>query len=162
MKSITPTPNSSKSIIIAIDPDLTASGVAAYSRNTKEWLFAKKITIDKILEELNIFPINEVIIYVECGWLNKKSNFRKNENRRISDNISMKVGQNHAIGKVIIALLEASGYLIVKFQPLKKGILKGPNGWTKVGRTYIELHSGLRKRINDDVRDAIFAVMNFY
>ena len=73
----------------------------------------------------------------------------------------MKVGQNHATGKLIIKLLEASGFIVEKFKPLRKGVFKDETGWTKHGRDYVAKESGLDHRMNDDVRDAIFTVLHF-
>jgi hypothetical protein len=156
-----PRPNTKTRYVVAIDPDLQASGVAAWCNITRTWLFAKSISIECILKSLKGLDPKETTIYIECGWLNKKSNFRKTSCRAVSENIAMKVGQNHASGKLIIKLLEASGYIVEKFKPLKKGILKNENGWTKHGRDYVEKESGLSHRINDDVRDAIFSVLWF-
>jgi len=73
----------------------------------------------------------------------------------------MKVGQNHATGKLIIKLLEASGYIVEKFKPLRKGFFKGEAGWTDHGRKHVAKESGLNHSMNDDVRDAIFTVLHF-
>lgn len=156
-----PRPPTKHKNIIAIDPDLIKSGVAVFNQELKDWVFARTISIENIVAELKQFKPSDTIIFVECGWLNKKSNFRQTVNRRVSDNISMKVGQNHATGKIIIALLEAAGYTVEKFRPLVKGIFKTTKGWTKVGKEYIAKQSGLSRRLSDEECDAIFAVLHF-
>jgi hypothetical protein len=156
-----PRPNTKTPNVVAIDPDLNASGVAAWCNQSRTWLFAKSISIESILDSLKDLKPEETTVYVECGWMNKKANFRKSLNAGHSENIAMKVGQNHAAGKLIIKLLEGSGYTVEKFKPLRKGIFKDETGWTRHGREYVEKESGLSHRMNDDVRDAIFTVLHF-
>lgn len=152
----TPTPN-----VVAIDPDLNRSGVAVWHNPSRTWLLTESVSIENILEVLSPLSKTETTVYVECGWMVKKSNFRNTANRGHSENIAMKVGQNHATGKLIIKLLEAAGYTVIKFKPLKKGIFKDEKGWTQHGRDYVKKQSGLTCRMNDDTRDAIFTVLYY-
>lgn len=147
--------------IAAIDPDLNASGVAVWDSASKCWVLAEKVSIENIVSILDGIPKNELIIYVEAGWMNKKSNFRKTKSWGTTEAISMKVGQNHAMGKTIVKILEAAGCTVQTFKPLRKGIFKKSTGWTKYGREYVQEQSGITKRINDEVRDAIYAVLHY-
>ena len=156
-----PKPNTKTPYVVGIDPDLNASGVAAWCHLSRSWLFAKSVSIESILDSLKELNPKETTVYVECGWLNKKANYRNTKNRAASESIAMKVGQNHATGKLIIKLLEASGYIVEKFKPLRKGFFKGEAGWTEHGRKHVAKESGLSHSMNDDVRDAIFTVLHF-
>lgn len=146
--------------VVAIDPDLNASGVAAWSNTTNNWHFAQKVSIESILECIKHLPASDTIIYVEAGWMISKANFRGG-NYRVSQAMARKVGENHATGKIISKILSASGYKVIEFSPLKKGIFKTSDGWTEAGRRYVEKESGLKHRMNDDVRDAIYTVLHF-
>lgn len=150
----------SVSNVVAIDPDLHASGVAAWSNRNNQWIFAKKVAIENILNEFKDLPAADTVIYVEAGWLIGKSNFRGG-NYRVSQAMARKVGENHATGKIISKILGAAGYNVIEFTPLKKGIFKNANGWTEIGRRHVENSSGLSHRMNDDVRDAIYTVLHF-
>jgi len=155
-KQTVTTPN-----LVAIDPDLNASGVAAWSAELKEWIFAKSVSIENMLSELSGLIPTETTVFLEAGWLIKKANIRGG-NFRTAQAKARNVGENHATGKLIGKILRAAGYQVVEFKPLRKGPLKLTSGsWTKQGRDYVAIQSGLYHRMNDDVRDAIFTVLHF-
>lgn len=147
--------------LVAIDPDLNAPGVAAWNTKTREWIFAKTVSIENILSELACLPPTETIVYVEAGWLIKKANLRAG-NYREAQAKARNVGENHATGKLICKILRAAGYNVIEFKPLRKGAFKTLAGsWSDTGRRYVEKESGLSHRMNDDVRDAIYTVLHF-
>ncbi|WP_215235733.1 hypothetical protein [Dyadobacter linearis] len=147
--------------LVAIDPDLNASGVAAWNTKTREWLFAKSVSIESILEALVGLPPEETTIYIEAGWKIKKHNLRGG-NYLTAQAKARNVGENHATGKLIAKILRKAGYAVNEFSPLKKGIFKDLDGsWSSHGRQYIEKESGLSHRMNDDVRDAIYTILHF-
>lgn len=155
-RSNCPTPN-----LVAIDPDLNASGVAAWSAKERRWIFAKKVSIENILSALADLPPSETTIYVEAGWLIKKANLRAG-NYREAQAKARNVGENHATGKLIIKILRAAGYTVIEFKPLRKGAFKTLAGsWSEIGRRYVEKESGIVAQMNDDVRDAIYTVLHF-
>ncbi len=83
---------------IGIDPDIEKSGYCEI-RNGKI----------RILDNLDLFDLvtclsaweEDHLVCIEAGWLNKKTNFHFAKNKGVSDKISMAVGQNHAVGKLI-------------------------------------------------------------
>jgi len=151
---------SDKRLICGIDPDLTKSGIAIWDSWLEKWvkyLAAPNEEIPKILSEYN--P-ETIAIYLEAGWMNKKSNFRKMVSSRVAQNIAMKVGQNHAVGKMLASELRSKGFEVIDTKPLYKGLLKGKNGWTKAGKDHIIAQTGITSRINDEVRDALYIALN--
>lgn len=156
-----PRPNCPTPYIVAIDPDLNASGVAAWNTKTREWIIAKAVSIENILSELSGLPPTETTIYLEAGWLIRKANLRAG-NYREAQAKARNVGENHATGKLICKLLKAAGYSVIEFKPLRKGAFKTLYGsWSETGRMYVQKESGLSQRMNDDVRDAIYTVLHF-
>lgn len=147
--------------IVCIDPDLHASGIAAWSNESQTWLFAKAVSIELVLSSLEGLETEETIIYVEAGWLVKKANFRGG-NYRVAQAKARNVGENNAAGKLICKILRAAGYQVIEFKPLRKGLFKSRSGaWTKLGREYVQKESGLTHRMNDDVRDSIYTILHF-
>jgi len=151
---------SDKRFICGIDPDLTKSGIAIWDSWLESWvkyLASPNEDIPKILSE---FKPDMIAIYLEAGWMNKKSNFRKMVSTRVAQNIAMKVGQNHAVGKMLASELRSLGFEVIDTKPLYKGPLKGKNGWTKAGKDHIVSQTGITTRMNDEVRDALYIALN--
>jgi hypothetical protein len=150
--------------IIAIDPDVTKSGVAVLdvtSKNLSTYAMSFPILIDFIYS----FPDKESIRFaVEAGWLNRKSNFHGYYGNR-GERIAKDVGANHETGKKIVEMCEHKGYFISLVKPLEKR-WKGPRG--KI--THSELESVLKrrkialnkKRTNQDERDSILIAIHEY
>ena len=161
MKQYTLRPLQKVRYVVAIDPDLNASGVAAWCNESKSWLFAKSVSIEIILEALKEIPKEDSIIFLEAGWLIKKANLRGG-NIRTAQAKARNVGENHATGKLIGKIVRAAGYEVQEFKPLKKGAFKTLAGsWSEIGRNYVHKQSRLTHRMNDDVRDAIYTVLHF-
>lgn len=156
-----PRSNCPTKYLVAIDPDLNKSGVAAWNTQTREWIIAQTVSIENILSELADLPPVETTVYVEAGYLIKKSNLRGG-NYRAAQAKARNVGENHATGKLICKLLRAAGYNVIEFKPLRKGAFKTLEGtWTEIGRRYVQQQSGLSHRMNDEARDAIYTVLHF-
>lgn len=87
---------------IGIDPDLIKSGIALWI-NELDHLEVRTMDFFTLMEclqtqkRLNI----KIVVFLEAGWKNRVSNFHGGGNKAISDSIARKVGENHAIGKLI-------------------------------------------------------------
>jgi len=152
--------------IAAIDPDIDKSGLAIYDNERHEWLYVDTIQLEDIPQLLaGRYPREQMTIYVESGWKNDKSNFKRGQKSSVSERIAMNVGMNHASSMLATRILKKNGWTVVEIAPLNKGkgLLKDPRkGWTAYGRAYIEKYSGYTgKRLNSETRDAIFIVMAF-
>lgn len=116
---------------------------------------------EKNLTKLSDLPQTETTVYLETDWLIKKANLRAG-NYREAQAKARNVGENHATGKLICKILKAAGYTVIEFKPLRKGAFKTLAGsWSDTGRRYVEKESGITTRMNDDVRDAIYAILIF-
>ncbi len=146
--------------IVGIDPDLSKSGLAVLDAVNNAWLVHAAVANCDIVEliQLHCDP-SETIIILECGWLNKKANFRFGPNKRVSDKISKNVGENQATGKLILSMLRKAGYEVIEQIPLEKGPLKRDGKWTRTGKEFIVQNTGITARINDEVRDATYLII---
>lgn len=143
-------------IIVGIDPDLSASGISTYNKETKELKYMNL----KFFDLHRWFILNkENIIQVKCeaGWINSKGNFRNSKSKYIGERIAKNVGENHATGKLIIEMLEDLQINHKLSKPLLKR-WKGADG--KI--THEELVNLLKplgieigKKSNQETRDAI-------
>jgi len=144
-----------KRIIVGVDPDTEKSGIATYSHD--ELLMIESLPFPELIERLYLLATlpDDVLVVVEAGWLNEKSNFRNTVGRR-SDNISKKVGRNHQTGIHICEMAEHYGLEVIRQKPFAK-CWKGRDGKiTHEELNYILQYNGLPevKRTNQDARDA--------
>ena len=150
--------------IIAVDPDVTKSGVTALDVTSKS-LSTYAMSFPDLIDFIYSFPEKESIhIAVEAGWLNRKSNFHGYYGNR-GERIAKDVGANHETGKKIVEMCEHKGYSVSLVKPLEKR-WKGSRG--KI--THPELESVLKgrrialnkKRTNQDERDSILIAIHQY
>lgn len=145
-----------KKLIVGLDPDLILNGCGIYNKETRELQYMAISFFD--LYRWLIQNKEEIhTVKIEAGWLVKKSNFRNTKIQNVSDAISRKVGENHAIGKKIVEMCEDIGIDFKLSKPLQKR-WKGSGG--KI--THEELVNLLKplgiemnKKTVQDTRDAI-------
>lgn len=108
-----------RKILIGIDPDCKKSGVAIKEKGVHE-LNVDCFTFFELLEYLKSVRelFEDVFIYIEAGWLNKKSNYHNyiNQSKQVDEIIAKKVGANHETGKKIVEMCE---YLNLKYELIK-------------------------------------------
>ena len=150
-------------VIIAIDPDVKASGVAVLDI-PKRSVEARAMPFPELLEMLRDVSLWSVPcrVIVEGGWLVSKSNYHYARGKG-GERIAKNVGANHETGRKIVEMLEHWGIEHEVIHPLKK-CWKGRDG--KI--TLEELNSllrgmGIREmgRCNQDVRDAVLIALTY-
>lgn len=148
-------------VIIAIDPDVKASGVAVLDI-PKRRVEARSMPFPELLEMLRDVSRWSVPcrVIVEGGWLVSKSNYHYAKGKG-GERIAKNVGANHETGRKIVEMLAHWGIEHEVIHPLKK-CWKGRDG--KI--TLAELNSLLRGmgikemgRCNQDVRDAVLIAL---
>lgn len=151
-----------KRYVAGIDADLTASGVAIWDRKLKEWASVTCIPPEDCVASFSQMDREDVIIYVEAGWMNKQANFRRGQKFSVSESMAMRVGMNHAVSILTARALKKAGFEVVEIKPLGKGsgLLKNSKGWTKYGTEWIEQQSGLKK-LNGEKKDAVMIAMHY-
>lgn len=127
-------------MIIGIDPDLIKSGVAILgdSLELKTLTFVETVELFRTQQEV----IRKVVI--EAGWLNKKANFRTSHSKLVSEQISKRVGENHATGKLLVEMAKSFNLSVVEVRPAR----------TKKNAEEFRRITGYVGRTNSEVRDA--------
>lgn len=152
-------------VIIAIDPDLSKSGVAELNTMTREVTLKTQSFPELIAEITTSFQIldkadKKLIVIVEAGWLNESNwHVKRGDSARLIAAKGKSVGMNQATGKLIVEMLSFNGIDVREVRPLKK-CWKGPDG--KI--THDELAyfvPGLPKRTNAEMRDAALLAWNY-
>ena len=148
-------------VIIAIDPDVKASGVAVLDI-PKRTVEASAMPFPELLDMLRDVSqwTSPCKVIVEGGWLVSKSNYHYARGKG-GERIAKNVGANHETGRKIVEMLAYWGIEHEVIHPLKK-CWKGRDG--KI--TLAELNSLLRGmgikemgRCNQDVRDAVLIAL---
>ena len=148
-------------VIIAVDPDVTASGVAVLDIPKRE-VEARVMPFPELIDMLRDVSMwtSPCKVIVEGGWLVSKSNYHYAKGKG-GERIAKNVGANHETGRKIVEMLAYWGIEHEVIHPLKK-CWKGRDG--KI--TLAELNSLLRGmgikemgRCNQDVRDAVLIAL---
>lgn len=144
-------------IIIGIDPDVEASGVATLIRGTKK-IDATTMTLPTLLDYLrrvrNEYPTLTVAVVVEASWTTAHNfHLLPFDNKAVAANKGYKVGRNHQIG-IDIADIARHFSLDVRLQPPLRKIWKGKA--RKITHEEICAITGYTaKRSNQEERDAM-------
>lgn len=144
-------------IIIGIDPDVEASGVATLIRGTKK-IDATTMTLPALMDYLrrvrNEYPTLTVTVVVEASWTTAH-NFHTlySDSKAVAAKKGYHVGRNHQIG-IDIADIARHFSLDVRLQPPLRKIWTGKN--RKITHEEICAITGYTaKRSNQEERDAM-------
>lgn len=149
--------------IVAVDPDVTKSGVAVIDVETKI-VEAYAMAFPNLIEYLYDLDKETTRIAVEAGWLNKP-NWHCAPSMAAAANVGNRIGRNHETGRKIVEMCEHKGLAVSLVKPLGKR-WKGTSG--KI--THLELENVLKglkirldkKRTNQDERDSILIAIHEY
>lgn len=150
--------------IVAIDPDVTHSGVARISLPSKVIdadSLPFPVLIDRLREWKEIADSEGVPIkvIVEAGWLNRSNwHLIGRESPRIAAAKGNAVGRNHETGRKIFEMAKHIGLEVEEVKPLLKR-WQGPDG--KITAKELEQITGQSIRCSQDVRDAILLAWVF-
>ena len=148
--------------IIGIDPDVHKSGVAFLDTRTKQLEistleFYQLIKYIEWAHDRSIENNQSLIVIIEAGWLNSKSNFHGETGAR-AQRIAKNVGANHQTGKHIVDMCEGIGVDVVLQKPLNKG-WKGRDG--KITHEELAYFTGITGKTSQDGRDAGLIAWNY-
>lgn len=141
-------------IIIGIDPDIKKSGMATFYKGE---LLVETLPFPELIEKLYMLSTlpDDVLVVVEAGWLNEKSNFHGQHSGK-AERIAKNVGSNHQTGRHIVEMAKHFGLEVIEHKPLNKE-WKGPGGKiTQDELNYTLQQNGIPEiaRSNQDARDA--------
>ena len=138
-------------IVIGIDPDVTASGVAVV---TGERCMLYSLNFGELVSFLQVWRDRDPFVVVEAGWLNQKASWHcsPHEPNNVSAKKGLAVGRNQQIGHDIVDICRVYNLRVHEQIPLRK-CWKGKDG--KI--THEELTQFIqldKKRSNQEERDA--------
>lgn len=136
-------------IILGIDPDLKASGVAVVSG--KAICQLKNVRFCEMLEFLAQFDKERVLIKIENPEANKGLfAAQSNKNKAVSIRVATNVGQVMAVTRLLHEMLEHAGYTVKLVRPIR-GPMKMQ---AKTDAAYFNKITGWTGKSNADQRDA--------
>jgi hypothetical protein len=96
-------------IVVGIDPDTNASGVAVYDTGAKD-LRLLNLTFFQLMGFLDCLKLTHpplAKVFIEAGWLNRSHwSARAGQNLRDALKIAANTGANHEVGRKIVELCE--------------------------------------------------------
>lgn len=144
-------------IIIAIDGDVSKSGIAFLERQTRR-LEVANLTFPCLIDYLKAEADKakaqnlSLIVVVEASWLIQGNwHLQQWERKQRAASKGYDVGRNHETGKKIVEMCQHLGIEVLEHAPLRKG-WKGKDG--KITHEELASFTGLMGRTNQDVRDA--------
>lgn len=150
--------------IIAIDPDISKSGVAFLKPSTKQ-LEVSNLTFPQVVDYLNQAKSvrdktgETLIVLVEASWLIKGNwHLSSWERRQRAASKGYDVGRNHETGKKIVEMCQHLEIDVLEHYPLRK-CWKGKDG--KITHEELSSFTGLTGRTNQDARDAVLLAWSF-
>lgn len=142
----------SKKLFIGIDPDTQKSGVAIWE-NKKLTLL--NLSFFELLERIKTIALGanvlglDIVIVIEAGWLNKKSNWHGHGfGEGVASRTGAKVGANHETGKKIVEMCEYLNMTYELVRPESK----------KVNAKFFKQLTKYEGRTNQETRDAAMLV----
>ena len=136
-------------LYIGIDPDLLKSGVATW--DGKKFTQLGTMRFYELLDYLEMHKMHawtkkeySFMVFLEAGWLNEKSNFHTNQGAWIRERIAKDVGQNQAVGKLILEYCELEKINYHTIRPTQ----------TKWSSETFKKITGWEGRTNSEMRDA--------
>ncbi len=150
--------------IVAVDPDVTKSGVATLHPKTKK-IEVTNMTFPNLLDYLQEIKkecnqkSRSLIVLVEAGWkIPANFHLTKYDNRRTASAKGISVGRNHETGRKIVEMCEHYSMEVFEHYPLRK-CWKGTGG--KITHKELASFTGIKGRTNQDARDAALLAWNF-
>ena len=150
--------------IIAIDPDVTRSGVAYLKPSTRQ-LEVSNLTFPQVIDYLQHAKDardkmqETLIVVIEASWLIQGNwHLQQWERKQRAASKGYDVGRNHEAGKKIVEMCQHLGIEVLEHAPLRKG-WKGKDG--KITHDELASFTGLMDRTNQDVRDAALLAWAF-
>ena len=113
--------------VVGIDPDVEKSGVAILNTRTNV-LTVYSMTFPEAIEHIKTMPVDDTIVYVEAGWLNKAhwhlSRYDTGQSAAYKGN---QAGRNHETGRKLIECLQYYNIKAKAVKPFRK-TWTGPDG----------------------------------
>lgn len=139
--------------IIAIDPDVSRSGVALLKPATGR-LEVSNLTFPQVIDYVQQANKGSgtLVVLVEASWLIQGNwHLSSWERRQRAASKGYDVGRNHETGKKIVEMCRHLGVEVLEHAPLRK-CWRGKDG--KITHEELVSFTGIKGRTNQDARDA--------
>lgn len=151
-------------VVIAIDPDITKSGVAFLEVKTRK-LETSSLSFPQLMDYLiwvkgkSQVSGQKVVVVVEAGWLNNGNwHVFRSDNASLASAKGRQVGRNHETGAKIVEMVKHYGFECVEKKPLRKG-WKGKDG--KITHEELAYFTNIIGRTSQDMRDAALLAWDY-
>ena len=138
-------------ILVGVDPDVENNGVAICDKRCHSFSLVGNMRIFVLLDKIQelVDAGEDVIVFIEAGWLVKKSNWHghKKQKKSVGEKIAKNVGANHQVGKVIQEYCEVHNISYNLIRPQGK---KNAAEFKRI--------TGYQGRTNSEMRDAAMLV----
>lgn len=134
-------------MILGIDPDIDKSGIACLYPTTKKITYST-LNFVPLIDFIKLNKSEISCVYLEAGWLNKKSNWHGGKNMAVAGRIGKNVGENHATAKLLQQVIEAEGVKLILTRPSSK----------KLDAETFKSITKIQTRTNQEERDAVMLV----
>ena len=106
--------------VIAIDPDITRSGVAVLDTATRE-VRVETLTYFDVLDAIDANYCDDCIVVIEAGWLISKNwHYKPTDPKAVVAKKGLAVGRNQQIGILFCEWCNREGFACVPYPPLRK------------------------------------------
>jgi hypothetical protein len=143
-------------ITIAIDPDVTKSGVAILNPADKS-LKLRSLTFPELVDYFAELRSTDCNVYVEAGWkINANWHITRYDSKASACAKGNSAGRNHEVGRKMVELCQHWGIPVREVKPLKKH-WQGPDNkitHQELQRILSAYGIDLPKRTNQEERDA--------
>ena len=150
--------------IIAIDPDVTKSGVAFLDPSTRR-LNVSNLAFPEVVDYLKSEADKArahallLIVLVEASWIIKGNwHLQQWERKQRAASKGYDVGRNHETGRKIVEMCKHLGIEVLEHAPLRK-CWNGTDG--KITHEELAYFTGIAGRTNQDARDAALLAWSF-
>ena len=134
-----------KTYLCGIDPDIFFSGFSIKLKGARELLVVTTLPFYDVIDNIGKLSIgNKLIVYLDAGWLNKKSNFHSAQGAAVREKIASNVGANAQVGKLFAdycLMVDVEHYLI---RPTK----------SKMNAEFFKKATGWQGVTNSEMRDS--------
>lgn len=141
--------------IMGVDPDLTASGVAIYDRETRTWPTLACMGETELQRLILTYSPSDLLIVVEAGWLNgglfhgkDTTGWDGKKAKAYGAAIAIQVGKNFGIGFSLLTYCQLLNYPTEQYRPASK----------KWKADFFRRQTRLDKGYNQEIRDAVRAI----
>jgi len=137
---------------IGIDPDLQVSGYCLITHEPFSKATIKQLGCERFFSLINLINLafeeygQSLLVCIECGYLNKISNYHAATNKSVASKIGKSVGENHAVSKLLVEYCQRHSIPYKEIKPesskWNSDLFKKITGW--VGRTNSEQRDAVR------------------